>query len=94
MSFYPQRTPDLSKKKNAQIAHAQRRIKERLGEGIDAGVLARQIKRGESRFLFSESNRITHHRIEINGKPVEVVYDTVRKVVVTVLPLADSQDKR
>lgn len=85
MSFYQQKQPDLSLKKNAQIAHAQRRFKERLGVEVDIKALAKQIQRGESRFLSRESRRISHHLMTVEDRPVEIVYDNNRKVIITVL---------
>ncbi len=85
MSFYPKPKPDLSLKKNAQIAHAQRRAKERLGIDIDAQSLANKIRNGESKFLYRESLRISHHSMLIGGKVYELVYDRKRNVVVTIL---------
>lgn len=85
MGFYHPKPLDTRNKKNAEIVHAQKRGKERLPEGVDVQSLARKIKNGESKFLYRESNRLSHHEIVVEGKPFEFVYDGKRGVIVTVL---------
>ncbi len=85
MSFYPAKQPDLRQKKNAQVVHAQRRARERLGADVDVQEIAAQIKNGQSKFLRRESLRVSHHLVNVQGKPIEVVYDSKRNQIVTFL---------
>ena len=85
MSFYTKKQPNLIQKTNAIQAHAQRRVRERLGNNVDVQRISKQIKDGDCRFLYRESHRISHHLVTVGEKEIEVVYDTNRHLVVTVL---------
>jgi hypothetical protein len=91
MSFYSPKPPDTRNKKNSEIAHAQKRSQERLGEGIDTKMLARRIKSGDSLFLSRQSHRISHHELLVGEKRVRCVYDNKRKVVVTVWAIEETK---
>lgn len=83
--------PD-NKKKN-QKRHARKRFLERLGVPLTQDFRDRiigKIRRGETKVLEKPSNRVTKHRILIDGISFDVIYDRKRKTIVTVLP----QDER
>lgn len=74
-------------KRKAQRIHAMRRGLERIGVLPNISALVRQIQTGQAQFVRRQSNRVTHWRMEIAGKPVIAVYDKRRKMIVTFLPV-------
>ena len=78
-----------SAKPKAQQAHAIRRAWERFGltvtqEAYDDACM--DIYEGRATFLEKESNRVYHFLVNLAGREVPVVYDRMRKTIVTVLP--------
>jgi len=77
-------------KKQAQQWHARKRAKERFSlppKAIEA--MEYQIQNGMSIYCGSSevsSNRITFHKVFYQNEIYKVIYDKVRRVVVTVLP--------
>jgi len=69
--------------------HSRQRAWERYGIDLDKSLRRRiiqDIQNGRSTPIKTQSNRVTHHSIEVEGKRVRVVYDKRRKDIVTVLP--------
>jgi hypothetical protein len=70
-----------------QARHFSRRAAQRYGEfDIDVEAINRMIQDGRTSPIWKESNTRTHHLVEWNGKQMKVVYDKLRKTVVTALP--------
>lgn len=77
-------------KQRGQREHAVRRAAERFGLHLSAedyDALVQAIQTGQTRFLFRESLRLSHHAICVQGAWCRVVYDARRKTIVTFLPL-------
>ena len=77
-----------SKRKN-QINHARVRGIQRQGINLTASVnalLVEQIQEGKSKHLYKVSNRLVAHRVTYEDKKFPVLYDRMRKTIVTVLP--------
>jgi len=77
-----------SKRKN-QTVHFKRRFLERYGvdpNHADRLQMIAQIQKGHSRLISAQSLRVSIHAIWFNGKRYPVVYDKIRKSLVTVLP--------
>lgn len=80
----------LSSKGKCQRKHAKRRALERYGidfthqNMID---LKHHIMSGRSQNVVTQSNRVTIHTLEWQGQTVRVVYDKLRKNIVSFLPL-------
>ena len=83
---------------DAQRKHFARRAKERVGLILDEANIdsvVEQIQEGESEFVRRQSNRVTHHRVvlegtcTVTGRPKEAaiiaVYDSATKTPRTVL---------
>lgn len=68
--------------------HARRCAAERFGPMGPRKYesLIRQIQTGESRFLGRRSYRLTRHLVNIDGVPAVACYDSMRKLIVTLLP--------
>jgi hypothetical protein len=84
----------MSRKRKHKLhldAHAGRRLEERYGiANYDAAMRNRivadiQNQRGE--FLWRDSLNRAHWKIQIEGRPVHVVYDLKRHAIATFLPL-------
>ena len=76
-------------RKKALFRHAKRRAKVRydLQLSVDNhNEIVRLIQLQKGKCLGSQSNRVSHWEIEYKGKILHVVYDKLRKQVVTFLP--------
>ncbi|MDO8640845.1 MAG: hypothetical protein Q7R33_04825 [Nitrosarchaeum sp.] len=81
----------------AQHVHFQRRMIERQGTFLDPqSVIAiiRKIQSGESLHLRTQSNRVTIKGVKHNEKWFVVVYDKLRKSLVTILPETNGYYKK
>lgn len=79
----------LKNKKYAQRFHAKKRAAQRFGLDLTTDKqrqIVRLIQLGKGRFVKHESNSRSHWVIEWEGQLLRVVYDKVRKELVTVLP--------
>lgn len=77
------------KKSKAQMRHALRRALQRFGVFFskeDLQQMIAQIKNKKSRCLFVTSNRASVHEVFFKDKWYPVVYDCIRKTIVTFLP--------
>jgi len=73
----------------AQGVHAIRRAAERYGLRIGKRTLQRlvaDIQQGRGTFIRRQSNRVSLWQLNVEGRPVRVVYDRLRKTIVTFLP--------
>lgn len=78
-------------KASAQRRHAQRRAYERFGLGEShVREVESKIRKGESRCVERQSNRVTIHEVEVAGETVHAVYDRNRSQVVTFLWVSTS----
>ena len=76
-------------KEAAQIRHAKMRAAERYDLNLSDGQynnLCNIIRRGGSKIVFKQSNRVTIHKLEWDGKEMVVVYDKLRNTIVSFLP--------
>ncbi len=76
-------------KHKAQILHAKKRAKERLGIDLTPDMrqrLIRDIQKGHGRFLYRQSGRISVWEVWVAGKRATVIYDSDRHSIVTFLP--------
>jgi hypothetical protein len=77
-------------KKLCEIIHAKRRFLERYGVEVndaDLTDMVTQIRTGSARFLWKDTNTRTLFRVKVRGNVADVVYDNLRGVIVTALPL-------
>lgn len=74
-------------KKQAQVIHFQQRCIQRLGKLIDRKGLIRKIQNNELEFIQRDSNRVTIWKYTFEGTDYKVVYDSLRKQVVTIYEL-------
>lgn len=75
-------------KRYAQQVHFKRRLQGRYEiEDVEKfKVFALdKIRTDSSTFIEKESNRVSHHMIHYEGNAIRVVYDRIRRVLVTVL---------
>lgn len=78
-----------SKSKNQQ-RHARRRAMERFGIDLDQNArcsILSQIQNGRSILVRRQSNRVVVHEVTVDSTTMHVVYDKIRKEIVTVLPV-------
>lgn len=76
-------------KKKAQKIHAKRRALQRYSIELNKSLhkdWIHQIQNGVAKFVERQSNRISVYEILVEGKIIPVVYDKIRKNIVTVLP--------
>lgn len=76
-------------KRACQQEHAKRRCRERLGFTLtpeDEQQIIHKIQNGIATFIERQSNRISLFGVMLRGTETVVVYDRVRKVVVTLIP--------
>lgn len=76
----------MNAKRRQQFRHAKRRANERFGIHLDQNSecqMVKQIQNGQAKLLDRQSQRISVWGIEIQGQKVAVVYDNVRKAIVT-----------
>jgi hypothetical protein len=79
----------VGKKKVAQRRHAKRRAAERYGLELnrhDMRTLVEQIQHGDAEFIERQSLRVSVWWVTVGGKRCRVVYDRLRKTIVTFLP--------
>jgi len=77
-------------KTKALVRHAKIRARERYGISLDENKMrsiVRKIQMGHATFLKKQSNRVSIYLIEVDGQMMRVVYDKLRKVLVTCLPM-------
>lgn len=75
-------------KAKSQRRHARVRARQRFGIDLNehkSREVVKTIQGGGAKFLHKESHRVSHFLTDIDGQSVEVVYDRVRKVIVTCL---------
>lgn len=83
-----QRPRRLSKLK-AERRHALRRFGERMGFGLTSesyADLIQLIQEGRGEFVRRQSLRVTVWRLVIDGEPVRIAYDKIRKQIITFMP--------
>lgn len=76
-------------KKAACIAHSERRARQRFGIALSRGIrqaVEKQIRNGEALSLLKQSCAKHHYAVVAGGTIIPIVWDKVRKVIVTVLP--------
>jgi hypothetical protein len=86
----------LSKHK-AQILHARRRAKERFDLELTPKLrrqLIADIQAGRAWFVYRQSNRVSIWRVAVGKLTARVVYDSVRKSIVTFLPKGAGKGER
>ena len=79
----------FKRKAVAQRFHAKKRALQRYGVNLPTtaqAAIVKLIQKGQARWLKTQSNRVTHWAVEWEGKILPVVYDKLRKQLVTVLP--------
>lgn len=79
-------------KSDAQYLHAKKRAMERYGLDYTKEIEKRfvgKIHRGEAHYMGKQSNRVTYYIINHEEYGYAVVYDKLRKTIVTFLPLRD-----
>lgn len=72
-------------KKKCQTVHALKRFKQRFNMVLTQAelfMIVNQIQDGQATFV---SRRISKFKVKINGRNYSVVYDRLRKSIVTVL---------
>lgn len=79
----------MPSKKANQLMHAKRRLLERhrivLTRPLRQRIL-NDIRGGAAEFLGRQSRRVTAWEVEIEGRKVKVLYDSVRHGLITFLP--------
>ena len=78
----------IRKKKISQQAHMKRRTLQRFGIELnrhDLADIVATIRAGKSEFIDRRSNRTARHRIKFKDASMDVIYDNIRKTVVTAL---------
>lgn len=73
-----------SKKKNVK-KHFQKRSLERVGVLLNEKELVRKIQNHELEFVERQSNRKTVFRLKYLDKTYRIVYDKLRKQIITIL---------
>lgn len=76
-------------KAQAQRIHATKRAEERYGMTLTRDMhhqLVKMIQSGKSTVIERQSLRVSVHELMIEDEPVRVVYDRIRKTIVTFLP--------
>lgn len=79
-------------KRKAQFRHCLRRALERFGLRLtenDIWDIRAMIEAGQSRCVHKQSLRVSHHLLEYHDIELIVVYDKIRKMVVTFLRVED-----
>ena len=77
-------------KKDAQKLHAKHRALERYGITLNKTIFRtwiEQIQTGAAKFLERQSNRVSVFEVSYEDKAIPVVYDRLRKTIVTTLPI-------
>ena len=81
-------------KKKASTVHLKRRFYERYNLEItnqDIKEMVRKIQNQQAEFIERQSNRITIWKLQFRDKDYTIVYDKVRKSIVTVFPEMDEK---
>mgnify|MGYP006189081269 CR=1 FL=1 len=76
-------------KKRQQRRHAQKRALQRYGIDLTKSTrdaLIKRIQSGDYEFCEKQSNRVTHFVMKLDGELVRLVYDKLRREIVTFLP--------
>jgi len=76
-------------KRKTLLRHARQRVLERFGIDFTTEKLSRMvaaINGGKFPLLFKQSNRVAVYKAKIEGKSPTVLYDKVRKCIITFLP--------
>ena len=76
------------RKKKCQRKHAKRRALERYGieyNEEDLRLIRKLISEGKSKST-KQSNRVRIHELEYMGENIKIVYDKIRKEIVSFLP--------
>lgn len=79
----------IKTKADGQQHHAIKRARQRFSlflQEHDYDHMVSLIKKGKSEFLQRTSRRTTIHKIEFEGTSMAVVYDSMRRKIVTVMP--------
>jgi len=75
-------------KARAQFIHTAKRMRERfdmtIGRGM-YGIFVSEIQTGKAEFMRKQSNRVTIWRTKHDGQSIVLVYDKMRKTIVTAL---------
>ena len=74
-------------KKECQVVHFQKRCIERVGKLLDRKEIIRQIQDGKLEFIERQTNRVSIWKYPLEGKDYKIVYDKLRKQVVTIYEL-------
>ena len=77
------------KKTKALRAHAKLRALQRYDLDLTAKMrrkIIEEIQQQRSIHLETQSNRVSIHLVEVEARDIRVVYDKIRKEIVTVLP--------
>jgi len=85
----PHHVPGNKTKEKNQRFHFKQRMLTRYGFEIyntDIDKIIQIISKGESKVIRKQSRTFVVHQVPFNGKNIEVVYDKVRRTLVTVLP--------
>ena len=85
------------KKAKSQRKHAIKRALQRYDLDINQEKLVelvQSIQNGKAKFLEKQSLRVSIFEVEVNGKKTRVVYDKIRKTIVSFLPLGPEPDYR
>ena len=72
-------------KKQCQQKHFEKRCLQRIGKLISQKEIKRKIQNNELEFIEAQSNRVSIFKYVFEGKEYKVVYDKLRKQVVTIL---------
>lgn len=83
----------ISKTTSSRI-HAKKRFRERFGlrlKNTDLHRMEEMVFSGETSLLEVQSNRVSIHRLLYNKSPYTVVFDSIRKCIITVLPDTDKR---
>lgn len=81
----------MTKKRRYERKHARKRARERFGEVLHQDLetrIVRDIQTARAQFIERQSNTRTVFLASTSGVAMPVVYDKLRKSIVTVLPAA------
>jgi len=73
-------------KAKCQEIHAKRRALERFGIDLNTEELVQEIQQQKLQFLEKQSNRVALFYKLLENIPIVLVYDKMRKQIVTVMP--------
>lgn len=76
-------------KKKAQTIHFRRRMAQRHALAVtpaDVRFIIHQIQCGQAVHIWDQSIRVKIKGVKLNGEWLVVIYDSIRKTLVTVLP--------